>query len=267
MNQRLKSALSCAVGLSLIACLILIGQFGSAAPDFSQRNLAPSFSLPFGTDHLGRDLFIRSLQGLSVSFWLGLFASLLSVSIAIAMVLLAGLGKGFDRVISFLVDMMLSIPHFMLLILLAFVFGAGFMAVAFAIALSHWPRLALILRAEMLQLAAMPYIEASRAFGRGRLFILYNHILPHLLPQAMIGFLLMFPHAILHEAGLTFLGFGLEPSEPAIGVILAEAMRHLASGRWWLGLCPGVMLLGLVLLLDAIGQGLRRLTSLQEGQC
>ena len=134
-------------------------------------------------------------------------------------------------------------------------------------AISHWPRLARILRAELLQVQAAPYVETSRALGRSRAFAIRHHILPHMAPQMLVGFLLMFPHAILHEAGLTFLGFGLEPSRPAIGVMLSEAMRQISAGRWWLALFPGLMLLAMVLTFEALGSSLRRLTFPREAQC
>src|SRR5690606_8552954 len=95
-------------------------------------------------------------------------------------------------------------------------------------------------------------------------FILVIHIMPHLLPQMLVGFLLMFPHAILHEAAMTFLGFGLEPSRPAIGVMLSEATRFISAGRWWLAVFPGLALLIMVLCFDTIGNGLRRLISPKE---
>ncbi len=79
---------------------------------------------------------------------------------------------------------------------------------------------------------------------------------PHLLPQFVTGLVLMFPHAILHEASITFLGFGLPPEEPAIGVILSESMQYLVMGKWWLALFPGLLLAGVVLLFHFLGQGL-----------
>ncbi|WP_201742218.1 ABC transporter permease [Mangrovicoccus ximenensis] len=136
-----------------------------------------------------------------------------------------------------------------------------------AVAVSHWPRLARILRAELKQVQAAPFVETSLALGRSRLHVARHHILPHLAPQILVGGLLMFPHAILHEAGLTFLGFGLEPSRPAIGVMLSEAMRHLSAGRWWLGLFPGAMLMAMVLAFEMLGSAARRLASPREAQC
>ena len=92
---------------------------------------------------------------------------------------------------------------------------------------------------------------------RGR--IIRRHMLPHLLPQFLTGLILQFPHAILHEASVTFLGFGLSPEQPAIGVILSESMRYLTTGKWWLALFPGLSLVLVVLLFAALGEGVRRL--------
>ncbi|MTH78387.1 ABC transporter permease [Paracoccus aestuariivivens] len=270
MNGRVGALLAALLAAMLIVAIALapagLGETGIRA-DFAARNLAPQSGHLFGTDQMGRDMLARSLHGLALSLEIGLIAAGLSVAIAILMATLSGLGRGTDRIAGFVTDAMLAMPHLMLLILISFALGGGTAAVVIAVAISHWPRLARILRAELLQVAAAPYIETSRALGRSRVFIIRHHILPHLLPQALVGFLLMFPHAILHEAGLTFLGFGLEPSRPAIGVMLTEAMRHISAGRWWLALFPGAMLLALVLAFETLGSALRRLITPREAQC
>lgn len=269
MNGRLLSL--CAAGLALgVILAVLSGSWslGSAGmtADFSARQLPPSAAHLFGTDHMGRDLFARSLHGLALSLQIGLTAALLSGAISLAVAASSALGPRADAVARFVTDAMLSMPHLLLLLLLSFTLGGGTSAVVMAIALSHWPRLARLLRAELLEVNSSPYVETAWALGRSRQHILFTHILPHLWPQFLAGVLLMFPHAILHEAGLTFLGFGLEPSTPAIGVMLSDAMRHVSAGRWWLALCPGAMLLALVLAFEALGTAVQRLLSPQEEQ-
>ena len=249
------------LGIALAAWLI--GEAGVRA-DFTARLLAPGPAHPFGTDHMGRDMLARTLHGLALSLRIGFLAAAASTLIALAVAVIAGSGRWSDALASGLTDVMLAMPHLLLLLLICFALGGGTQAVIVAVAFSHWPRLARVLRAELMQAMAAPWVEVSRGFGRSRLFILHHHILPHLLPQMMVGFLLMFPHAILHEAGLTFLGFGLEPSRPAIGVMLSEAMRHLTAGRWWLAVFPGAALLALVLCFELLGGGLRRLTDPRE---
>lgn len=268
-NGRQRALLMAAAALALIATIVVAAQAAGETgirADFGARNLPPSAMHPFGTDQMGRDMLARTLHGLTLSLRIGLTAAGMSILIALGVAMLSGLGRYADAAAGFVTDAMLAMPHLMLLVLVCFALGGGTGAVIVAVALSHWPRLARILRAELLQVRHAPYVEASRSFGRSRGFVLRHHILPHLAPQMLVGFLLMFPHAILHEAGLTFLGFGLEPTRPAIGVMLAEAMRHVTAGRWWLALYPGAALLLLVLCFDALGEGLRRLGNPREAR-
>lgn len=260
MNPALRFTLWAAFALLLAWGVTFAGLLGmGSGSDFSARNLAPSLAHPFGSDHMGRDLFIRSLAGLSISLWVGLAASGFSTLIALGLALLAALGRRADAFTTFLTDVMLALPHLMVLVLLAFAFGSGAGAVILAVALSHWPKLARILRAEVHRLLAAPYVEASRGFGTSPFALFWRHLLPHLLPQALVGFTLTFPHAVLHEAGLTFLGFGLDPSRPAIGVMLSEALAHLSAGRWWLAFFPGAMLLVMALVFEGLGQALHKM--------
>jgi peptide/nickel transport system permease protein len=153
-----------------------------------------------------------------------------------------------------------------LLVLICFALGGGTQAVIIAVAFTHWPRLTRILRAEILQIMTSDYVSVSRRFGKTWGFIARRHLIPLLMPQLLVGFLLLFPHAILHEAGLTFLGFGLEPSKPAIGVLLSESMRSLTAGYWWLGVFPGLALVLVVLAFDGLADGVRAISSPRSAQ-
>lgn len=270
MNGRISAMYRGGIALALIIVVLVAagvaGDIGIRA-DFLNRLQSPSLGHPFGTDQMGRDLLARSLHGLTLSLWVGLFAASLSVLLSTLIALASAFGDRADRFATILTDAMLSMPHLMLLILLSFALGGGTSAVIIAVAISHWPRLARILRAELREISAATFVEASRSLGKSRLFIAWHHILPHLVPHMLVGALLMFPHAILHEAGLTFLGFGLEPSRPAIGVMLSESMRHISAGRWWLALFPGLMLVLLVLAFEALGSASRRLFTPREAQC
>lgn len=235
--------------------------------DLSARSAPPSLAHPFGTDQLGRDMLARTTKGLAQSLQIGIIAATISGLIAMILALAATmLGRLADAVVSLLVDMAIGLPHLITMVLIAFAMGGGRTAVITAVALTHWPRLARVLRAEIMQVQSTDYVKASRAFGKSQFFIARHHLLPHLVPQFLVGTLLMLPHAILHEAGLTFIGFGLEPGSPAIGVMLSEAMRFLTAGDWWLGVFPGLGLLLLVLAFDGAGNGARALVSPREAQ-
>ncbi|HZK32001.1 MAG TPA: ABC transporter permease subunit, partial [Corynebacterium sp.] len=127
------------------------------------------------------------------------------------------------------------------------------------VSLTQWPPLTRLLRAEILKVREEPYVEISRSQGRTGWWVARHHVLPAVLPHIIVGFVIMFPHAILHESALTFLGFGLEPTRPSLGIILSEGLRFLANGQWWLVLGPIAILVALATLLDACGDLLRQL--------
>ena len=247
--------------ISLFLLILVTGgglafEEAAGATDFSRRNLAPCMEYPFGTDFMGRDMFRRTVTGLSVSIRLGLLTAGVSAVIAFFLGLGAAvLGKGADALISGVIDLVMGIPHILLLILISVACGKGFWGVVIGISLTHWTSLARLIRGEVLQLKESNYIKIASRLGHGKLKVAFAHMTPHLLPQFITGLVLMFPHAILHEASITFLGFGLSPEEPAIGVILSESMQYLVMGRWWLALFPGLLLAGVVLLFHFLGQG------------
>lgn len=224
----------------------------------SARNLAPSLNHWFGTDWLGRDMFTRTIKGLRLSLAVGALASVISVIIAIVMgICAATFGKAVDAVISWIIDLFIGMPHLVFMILICFIAGGGIYGIVLGISLTHWTALARVVRAEVLQAKNAEYIHISRSYGKSAWYIARKHILPSIFPQIMIGFLLMFPHVILHEAALTFLGFGLSPQTPAIGIILSEAMSHISTGKWWLVVFPGLLLVVVIKSFDSIGEQIR----------
>lgn len=228
--------------------------------DFSRKNMAPCREYIFGTDWLGRDMFLRTLTGLSMSIQIGLLAAGVSSVIAFLLgTMAATLGKAVDSVITWIIDLVMGIPHILLLILISYACGKGFRGVIIGVALTHWTSLARLIRGEVLQLKEATYIQVAQKLGKSKLEIAWKHMVPHLLPQYLVGLILLFPHAILHEASITFLGFGLSPEQPAIGIILEESMAHLAMGRWWLAVFPGLLLVLTVVLFDVAGESLRKL--------
>jgi peptide/nickel transport system permease protein len=205
-------------------------------------------------------MFLRTLSALSLSILIGLGACATSATIALVLGAAAALGgKKVDTIISWLIDLLMGLPHIVLLILISFAIGKGFWGVSIGIALTHWPSLARVIRAEILQSKTSTYVAVARKLGQSRLRIAYAHMLPQVFPQFLIGLVLLFPHAILHEAAITFLGFGLPPEIPSVGIILSESMNYLSAGMWWLAIFPGAALVGIVLLFNAAGSNLRRL--------
>lgn len=251
------------IGLLILFLIIiisgsLIGEEQLEA-NLNEKNLSPSLEHLFGTDWLGRDMFMRTLTGLNLSFQVGLLAATISTIIALTFSLLASMNRLFDYVVTFLIDLFLSVPHLITLLLIAFVLGGGMKGIVVGIALTHWPSLARVLRGELIQLKSAEYVQLSKKLGKSPMWIIRHHFLPHLIPQLFVGFVLLFPHAILHESAITFLGFGLSPEQPAIGIILSESLKYLTTGMWWLVLFPGISLIMLVAIFDALGNNLRKL--------
>lgn len=254
------------MGLFMLICAGFIIQNNSIQIDLLMKNTSPSFSHLFGTDSLGRDMLLRTLNGLSLSFLVGVVGAFSSTVIALFMSLIVITGEKMNQLVTWLIDLFLSMPHLVMLILISFMLGGGFKGVVVGIALTHWPMLTRLLRAEALQIKSRTYVSLSHRFGKPKGWIIRHHYIPHLLPQLMIGFILLFPHAILHEAAITFLGFGLPSETPAIGIILSESMRYLTIGAWWLAFFPGLILLLMVGLFDFIGRQLRQYFDPFDGQ-
>lgn len=263
-NLRKKTIFSLVLATAFLIVVTISGICSGKAAittDFTLTNLSPSLAHPFGTDWLGRDMLARTLKGLSISIAIGLAASVVSALIALVLgTLAATLGSRVDAVITWLVDLFMGIPHLLLLILISFALGKGTFGVSCAVALSHWPGLTRILRGEILQIKEAPYVKVAKRLGQSNVTIAVKHIWPHLFPQFLVGLILLFPHAVLHEASITFLGFGLPPEQPGIGNILSESMTYLSMGMWWLALYPGLSLLATVVLFNFAGENVKKLT-------
>lgn len=264
MNRRKKLLALTIVMAVLLLAIYLMGVLipeEAIASSIMNAKQPPSWKHPFGTDALGRDLFLRTLKGLSVSMSVGLTASAVSAIIAVFVGVAAVAGsRWMDACINWMIDLMMGVPHTILVILISFVMGRGLKGLLVGIAATHWCSLARLIRGEVLQLRSRQYVAVSRKLGKSGRWIFIHHLLPHLAPQFFVGLVLLFPHAILHEASVSFLGYGLSPEQPAIGIILSESMKYLSAGMWWTAVFPGLVLVSVVLLVDRLGDNLRRIT-------
>jgi len=261
LNRRSKVLI-----LTILIAVLLLAVYAAGllipekyvASNMMEKNLPPSLAHPFGTDSLGRNLLWRTLKGLSVSMTVGIVASCISAVVAVFIGIAAATGsKRVDAFINWVIDLFMGVPHIILIILISFAMGRGLKGLLIGIAVTHWCSLARLIRGEVLQLRSQQYVAVSRRLGKSSGWILTNHLLPHLVPQFFVGLILLFPHAILHEAAVSFLGYGLPPEQPAIGIILSESMKYLSAGYWWPAVFPGLTLVLIVLLVDRLGDNLR----------
>ena len=184
-------------------------------------------------------------------------AALLAVLLGGAIGIVAGVvGGAVDAVIMRVVDFLMSQNHLLfslLIAVLAFPVAGGAGAVMLAVGLTHWTSMARILRSEVLTLRERPFFHAAIGVGAGRVHLVRRHLLPHLAPSAALGFVLLAPHAIFHEAALSFLGLGLPPDNPSLGTLVAAGQQALLKGGWWLVLFPGLVIVIASMCVGALG--------------
>jgi peptide/nickel transport system permease protein len=214
-------------------------------------------SFLLGTDDLGRDLLSRILYGAQAS----LAVAALSVSVSLLLGTLLGLLAGWFRgwtavVIMRLVDTMLSIPAILLAVLTVAVLGPGFFKLVLVLGFTRWPRYTRVAYAQTLQVATLPFIRAAEMAGSGALRILLRHVLPNIAGPLMVVATTEFGLMILFEAGLSFLGLGIQPPYPSWGSIMS-AGRQYVERAWWLTVFPGACLFVLVLCVNLFGDWLR----------
>lgn len=216
-------------------------------------------SFLLGTDSFGRDVFSRLILGARVSLSVGLMAVLVSLILGIGLGALAGYFRGWvDAVIMWFVSVVWSVPTLLLAISLSFVLGKGFWQLFIAIGASMWVEVARIVRGQIFSVREMQYVEATRAMGLGNFRILLRHVLPNILSPVIIISAANFASAILIEAGLSFLGVGVQPPTPSWGSMIYEGYTQVFfdSGSW-LAFFPGLAIILVVIALNLVGLGLR----------
>jgi peptide/nickel transport system permease protein len=233
-------------------------------PSFSRR-LQPPWGLGggppsiLGTDNLGRDILARLLHGGRISLVLATSAVVLAAGAGVVVGLLAGwLGGRLDDLIMRLCDVQLAFPVIMLAIAIVAVIGTGPGSLVGVLALSGWVLYARTVRAQVLSIRQLEYVDAARTLGASDGRLLVRHILPNTLAPILVIGSSQFATMVLLESGLSFLGMGIQPPQPSWGVMLAEGRDYL-SNAWWLATVPGVAISLVVLGANLLGDGLRDL--------
>jgi peptide/nickel transport system permease protein len=247
------------------AILAAIAAMALAAPLFAgdpiamqpaQRLRPPSAADWFGTDHLGRDVFARTIYGARVSLFVGLSVALMSIASGLLIGLLAGYFRWVEAVVMRLMDGLMAIPAILLAIALVALTRASVFIVIVAITIPEIPRVVRLVRAVVLSVREAPFVEAAVAGGTPTWKILLRHILPSTVAPLIVQATYICASAILIEAGLSFLGAGTPPEVPTWGNMIAQSRLFLSRAPWTI-FCPGVALALVVLAVNLLGDGLR----------
>lgn len=256
-----KLAIAGFIGLILIASIFVLGPWLSPwafdEPNVLNRRAGPSRDHPFGTDTIGRDLFVRTTMGGRYSLTIGALVAVLATLIGTLLGSAAGFfGKWIDTVVSQLVNLVLVVPAIIVLSVVALRFGAQPVGIAVVLALLLWTRIARVVRGVVMQFREQEFVMAARAAGAGSWRILFRHILPNVFGAVIVEITLLIGLAIVLESTLSFLGVGVKPPTPTLGNLVFQAKGDINSDPIRV-LLPGMFIVAIVLCVNFLGDGLR----------
>ena len=262
--RRLKKNKLAMIGLYVILLILLIALAGPwlsslsySDQDLMATNQSPSAEHWFGTDNLGRDLFIRVLYGARISLSIGIVASILNLTIGVIYGGIAGFfGGRIDKVMMNIVDILYGIPVLLYVILLMVVLEPGLINIFIALGIAYWLRMARIVRGQILSLKEQDYVLAARTLGAGNWRILFHHLIPNSMGPIIITMTLAIPEAIFTEAFLSFIGLGVAAPMASWGVLASEGITSLRSYPFQL-FFPAMAISITMLAFNFLGDGLR----------
>ena len=261
--RRLLASRTFCVGLALVGLVLLLAllapllaPFDPLKGNFKARMVPPGAGHWLGTDQLGRDILSRVLYGARISLQIGFMVAIITALAGAAIGALAGYFRRADGPIMRLMDAFMAFPSIILAIAISAVLGASVTNVVIALAIAATPHTARIVRASVMVVREMEYVEAARALGAGHLRILLRHVLANAMAPLVVRVTYVFAVAILNEAVLSFIGVGPPPPTPTFGAIIANGRDFIVAAPW-ITVAPGLAILLSVLGLNMLGDGLR----------
>lgn len=254
------------LGLFVLVVLALAAIFAPLITSYDRDfiNMAKIYEAPsvkhwLGTDELGRDVYTRLVYGTRISMSVGIVSTAVSVIIGVILGAVAGyIGGIVDAIIMRIVDIFMCFPFYLIAIVVAGILGPSLLILMAIMGILSWPKIARIVRAEVLTLKQKDFIEASRALGLDSRKIIFKHIIPNTMAPIIVYTTLGIAQGILSEAGLSYLGLGVKQPMPSWGNMLTAAQNFsVLVNQWWLWIPPGMMVLLTVLSINFFGDGLR----------
>ncbi|MFT4396725.1 ABC transporter permease [Gordonia lacunae] len=240
---------------------------GDQTADFARSLLPPGSGAALGTDHSGYDLGVRTAEGLRISLLIAAACAVLATALGVGVgVGAVTIGGWFDAVVMRVVDGVNALPHLVVGVVIAAMWRGEPVAIIASIALTHWPSVARVVRAELLEATSSGWVESARLAGASRTFVAVRHLLPAASGQVMVAMTVLLPHAVWHETTLSFLGVGLSPDAASLGTLLGQARGDILTGAWWTLVVPGVALVITALACAAAASSLRRTTVPPAGE-
>ncbi len=260
-----KMAVTGAVVLALLVFMAVFPQvIATQDPyDLASLDLADSYKAPtsehyLGTDDQGRDVFSAILYGLRISLFVGVSSTVLSALLGMALGLIAGYAGGWtEKIVMRLADIQLSLPVFLMALVIMAIWGQGIGKIIIAITICNWVYYARTVRGMVLSEKNTDYVQAAMAGGQHPLLIMFSEIAPNIMAPVIVIATVRIANAILLEATLSFLGVGVPITKPSLGSLISNGFEVLFSGYWWMSVFPGVVLVVLVLAINLMGDRLR----------
>ncbi|MET3861743.1 peptide/nickel transport system permease protein [Dietzia sp. 2505] len=243
-TRRVASTLLLALVVAYAVAWPLLAPPSWADTDYLRAGLAPGWPHLMGTDTLGHDTSVRVAQALQVSLAVAAGSAVAATAIGVAVGAAASAGGArVDALLMRLTDAVAAVPHLLATVVVVAMFRGSITALVLALALTHWPPVARIVRAETQKVMASGYVAASRVAGASPAGLVRHHVLPAVAGQAGLAVVVMLPHAVWHESTLSFLGIGLPPEQASLGTLIALSRADLLLGRWWALAFPAAALI------------------------
>lgn len=259
-----KYSLAFKIGVVISVVLVVTAIVGCFWTPYSQtdidaslKNQAPGFAHIFGTDNYGRDIFSRVMGGMGTTLFIAVATVVIGGAIGTVIGLYSGYHGGlFDEIVMRIGDMILSFPSILLALLFVSIMGASKYNIIFALGILFIPSFARIVRGETVKIKNLDYIKCAITMGAGTGRIVFCHILPNAWNSLLSALIVGINNAILAEAGMSYLGLGVQPPEASLGRMMSEAQSYLFTAPWY-ALFPGAVIILLVLAFSLVGEGLQ----------